>query len=141
MLKKLLQTPDYPINLFIRLMVGLVFLSEGIQKFIMPELVGSGRFIKIGVPYPEFMGYFVGINEIIFGSLILLGLFTRFAAFPLFIIILNAMYFTKLPTLIEKGFWITAHDIRNDFCMFIGLIILLIFGGGRWSLDRQLFKE
>jgi uncharacterized membrane protein YphA (DoxX/SURF4 family) len=141
MLRKTFQTTDNPINLFIRLMVGLVFLSEGIQKFMLPELVGSGRFHKIGIPNPEFMGYFVGINEIIFGILILFGLFTRLAALPLIMVILNAIYFTKIPTLLEKGFWVMAHQSRTDFCMLMGLIILFIFGGGKWSLDRELFNE
>jgi len=42
-----------------RLIVGLVFLSEGIQKFLFPELVGAGRFEKIGFANPEFLASFV----------------------------------------------------------------------------------
>ncbi|WEK17554.1 MAG: hypothetical protein P0Y49_12185 [Candidatus Pedobacter colombiensis] len=30
-----------------RMIVGLVFLSEGVQKFVVPGLVGAGRFAKI----------------------------------------------------------------------------------------------
>ena len=42
-------------------MVGLiVFLPEGIQKLAFPEVLGAGRFAKIGIPYPEVMGPFVG---------------------------------------------------------------------------------
>jgi len=40
-------------TLVVRLMVGGVFLSEGIQKFLIPELRGAGRFAKIGLPSPE----------------------------------------------------------------------------------------
>lgn len=42
-----------------RLVVGLIFLSEGIQKFLFPELVGAGRFEKIGFENPEFWALFV----------------------------------------------------------------------------------
>ena len=34
----------------IRLMVGAVFLSEGLQKFMFPDQLGAGRFAKIGLP-------------------------------------------------------------------------------------------
>lgn len=40
----------------IRLMIGAVFLSEGIQKFLFPADVGAGRFEKIGLPSPEILG-------------------------------------------------------------------------------------
>ena len=33
----------------IRLLVGAVFLSEGIQKFLFPASLGVGRFVKIGI--------------------------------------------------------------------------------------------
>ena len=36
--------------LLIRILVGWVFLSEGIQKFLFPESLGVGRFTKIGIP-------------------------------------------------------------------------------------------
>ena len=38
-----------------RLIVGLVFLPEAIQKFLFPELVGAGRFGKTGFTNPEFL--------------------------------------------------------------------------------------
>ena len=42
-----------PATVLIRLMVGLVFASEGIQKFLYAEAQGAGRFAKIGIPWPE----------------------------------------------------------------------------------------
>ena len=47
----------------IRLLVGAVFLAEGIQKFLFSDALGVGRFIKIGIPAPEIMAPFVGIVE------------------------------------------------------------------------------
>lgn len=129
---------DFPGNLIIRLMVGFVFLSEGIQKFLFPALNGVGRFTKLRIPHPDFFGPFVGLTEITCGILLLIGLYTRLAAVPLLIVILNAIYFTKLPELLSKGFWTTAHDGRADFCMFVGLIFLLIYGSGLYSADSAL---
>lgn len=129
---------NFPGNLIIRLMVGLVFLSEGIQKFIFPTLDGAGRFTKLGIPHPDFFGPFVGSTEITCGLLLIIGLYTRLAAIPLLIVILNAIYFTKLPELLSKGFWTMAHDGRADFCMLVGLIFLLIYGSGLYSADSAL---
>jgi uncharacterized membrane protein YphA (DoxX/SURF4 family) len=63
--------------LLIRILVGWVFLSEGIQKFLFPETLGAGRFTKIGIPLPQLMAPFIGVTEIICGALLLVGLFTR----------------------------------------------------------------
>ena len=126
--------------ILIRIIVGLIFLSEGIQKFLFPELAGTGRFEKIGFSDPAFWAYFTGTFEIICGSLILIGLLTRLASIPLFIIIMTAFVTTKLPILMDKGFWVMAHEYRTDFAMTLLLICLLIFGAGKWSIDSKLFK-
>ena len=124
-----------PSIIIIRILVGLVFMSEGIQKFIFPLELGGGRFLKIGIPAPEIMAPFVGTVEIVFGAFILFGVATRFAAIPLLIDILVAIATTKIPLLIEAGFWKMAHEARVDFSMLLGLLFLLIAGGGSWSYD------
>jgi putative oxidoreductase len=128
---------NYAGNILIRLLVGLVFLSEGIQKFLFPDANGVGRFIKIGIPHPQFFGPFVGATEIICGSLLIIGLFTRIASVPLLIVILTAIYTTKIPILNAKGFWAAAHEGRADFCMVMGLIFLLLYGAGKYSVDSR----
>lgn len=124
-----------------RLIVGLVFVSEGTQKFLFPDLVGVGRFIKIGFENAEFLAYFVGVFEIVCGSLVLTGLLTRIASIPLLIIMITAFVTTKWPILINRGFWAMAHEYRTDFAMTLLLIYLLIYGAGKWSLDSIIFKS
>ena len=121
----------------VRLMVGSVFLAEGIQKFLFQDALGVGRFIKIGIPAPEIMAPFVGVVEIVCGVLLLFGLFTRLAAVPLTINILVAIATTKIPMLFNGGFWKMVHEARVDWSMLLGLICLFLVGGGRWSLDEQ----
>ncbi len=125
----------------IRMIVGSVFLSEGIQKFLFVESQGTGRFIKIGIPLPEIMAPFVGIVEIVCGTLILFGLITRLAAIPLIIDMLVAISTTKIPILLQKGFWAMAHEARVDWSMILGSFFLLIVGGGLWSLDGLIEKH
>ena len=83
--------------ILIRLIVGAVFLSEGIQKFLFPAARGVGRFIKIGLPAPEFLAYFVAVFEVACGLLILVGLLSRLAAIPMIINMLVAIAATKIP--------------------------------------------
>jgi uncharacterized membrane protein YphA (DoxX/SURF4 family) len=127
--------------LLIRILVGWVFLSEGVQKFLFPDSLGVGRFVKIGIPWPQVMAPFVGVVEIVCGSLLLIGLVTRLATVPLLIDISVALYSTKIVTLAKNGFWGTLHEARTDVSMLLGLIFLLLVGAGAWSLDAWLAER
>ena len=130
-------------SILVRLLVGLVvFFPEGIQKLDASRTFsGAGRFLRIGIPYPDIMGPFVGVVEIVCGALIILGLFTRLAAIPLIVIMIVAIVSTKIPILLghdfwifhvpklpRYGFWSMAHEARADFCMLLGSLYLLIEG-------------
>src|ERR1039457_2251615 len=121
-------------TILIRLLVGSVFLSEGIQKFLFPATLGVGRFLKIGIPAPHFFAPFVGVVEIVCGILLIIGLLTRLAAIPLIIDISVAMITTKIPMLAAAGFWSMAHEARTDYCMVLGLVFLLTVGSGPFSI-------
>jgi putative oxidoreductase len=153
LIRRLLFSQAPSATVLIRILVGSVFLSEGIQKLLFPAALGSGRFAKIGIPWPGAMGPFVGIVEIVAGSLLLLGLLTRPAALVLLINISVAIVSTKIPILVghgiwlfslpdlkRYGFWSMAHEARTDFSMFLGLLFLLIVGAGSWSADRKLMR-
>ena len=136
--------------ILIRLLVGVVFLTEGIQKFLYAAELGSGRFAKIGIPWPQFTGPFVGAVEILCGVLVILGLATRAAAAMLLIDISVAILSTKvpiflgyafgpfsLPKLPRYGFWSMAHEARTDFSMWLGCLFLILVGSGGASLDAR----
>ncbi|MCA1584507.1 MAG: DoxX family protein [Acidobacteria bacterium] len=124
--------------ILIRLLVGAVFLSEGIQKVLFPDQLGSGRFAKIGLPSPDVLGPFVGSAEIACGALVLVGMFTRMAAIPLLIIMAVALVTTELPIRAQQGFWSMVHEARTDWSMMLGALFLLVVGAGPWSVDRRL---
>jgi putative oxidoreductase len=119
-------------------MVGAVFVSEGLQKFLFPDQLGVGRFLKIGLPMPELLAPFVGTCEILCGSLVLLGLLTRLAVIPLLVVMAVALTTTKWPMLAAQGFWAMAHEARTDWSMSLGSLYLLLVGAGRWSPDARL---
>jgi len=137
-----LENPDWPARaakalVLIRILVGWVFVSEGVQKFLFPAQLGVGRFQKIGIPAPQIMAPLVGAVEIVCGALLLIGLFSRLAAIPLLGVISVAIATTKLPMIAKAGIWSMLHEARTDFSMLLGLLFLLIAGAGPLSLDAR----
>lgn len=139
--RKLLATSAPAATVLVRFLVGCVFLSEGVQKFLLPDSLGIGRFAKIGIPWPEFTAPFVGVFEVTCGVLILAGLLTRLAAVPLIVVMLVAIATTKVPILQDKGFWAMAHEARTDWSMLLGSLFLLAVGAGPWSLDAWMSRR
>jgi putative oxidoreductase len=137
----------------IRLMVGAVFLLEGVQKFLYPGDRGAGRLANMGFPAPEILGPFVGVVEITCGAMVLLGLLTRLAVIPLIIDMTVAIVSTKIPILLGRGFWgfslreldrygfwELVHETRTDWSMLLGSLFLLVVGSDRFTMDRVLHR-
>lgn len=141
-------------TILIRLMVGGIFLSEGLQKFLYSADLGSGRFQKIGIPAPDLFGPLVGTFEMVCGMLVLLGFLTRLAVLPLIAIMLVALVTTKVPILIGSeflgfslrplsryGLLSMLHESRNDLCMLSGSLFLLLTGAGPLSIDARISRK
>jgi putative oxidoreductase len=128
--------------ILIRLAVALIFFSQGLLKYIDPNM-GMNRFNRLGFPHPAFTAHFVGAFEMLCGSLVLLGLLTRLAAIPLLIVICTAIATTKIPELSRpnQGFWFMVSDARTDFAMLMSLLFLLIAGAGAWSIDSHFYQD
>lgn len=146
-MRQLHGAPDPRLVVLVRLMVGVVFLGEGILKFLHPDELGSGRFAKIGIPWPGVTGPFVGAVEIVCGALVLAGLLTRVAAALLLADISVAIVTTKLPILLGRalgpfslaklpryGFLSALHEARTDLCMWLGCVFLILAGASAYAL-------
>lgn len=142
---RVLDPGSQPENLVIRLLVGLVFMPEGLKKFMFAAQWGMGRFAKIGIPHPAIAAHLVGGFEFTCGLLIVLGLATRVAALPLLVVISTAIATTKVPLLwsatvvsSKVGFWSMQAESRTDYAMAMGLLFLIMAGAGPLSLDGWL---
>src|SRR6516162_7880598 len=90
---------NFPL-LLVRIIVGIVFLTEGILKFMLPDELGAGRFAHIGLPVPQVLASVVGIVEIISGAAVILNIYTGEAAVLLLAVIVTALITTKVPILL-----------------------------------------
>ncbi len=143
--------------ILIRVIVGLVFMTEGILKFMHPDELGAGRFAGLGLPFPQLLAPLVGGIEIAGGSAILLNLYAGDAALSLLLVIVTALVTTKAPILLGRPLgpfpldklphygWLSfLHEARTDLCMIFGLLAVLIDSGlliGRrrhWYQSRDL---
>jgi putative oxidoreductase len=114
----------------LRITTGLLFFAHGSAKLLVWP---STQMFPDGVPVSSFMG-FTGLLEFVGGILIVLGLFTRLAAFVLSGMMAVAYFMAHAP----QGF----HPINNAgelaimFCFVF--LYLAAAGGGPWSLDAKL---
>ena len=139
-------------TLFLRLMAGGVFFSEGILKFVYLNQ-GVGRFTKLGFPFPHLTANFVGSLEIVGGLMLLCGLATQLIAVPFIIEMIVAILSTKIslylgtsplplpPAPPTVGMWAVLHESRSDWAQLLTVTFLMINGPGAWSLDALLAKK
>jgi len=134
--------------LLIRVITGVVFLTEGLLKFVYPGELGAGRFEHIGLPMPHLLSPVVASIEIAAGAALIFNAYAGQAAILLLCVIATAIVTTKIPILLGHGFGSFSvpkntshtgflgfiHESRTDLAMLFSLIAILIDSGvGRGS--------
>jgi len=140
--------------ILIRTIVGLVFLIEGILKFVRPDELGIGRFSQIGLPLPHLIAPFVGCVEIVGGCALILNFYAGDAALLLLAVILTALITTKLPILLGRPLgpfslaklthygWLSfLHEARTDLCMLFGAVAVAIDSGLQVGRRRRWYQS
>lgn len=143
---------SFPLIL-IRVIVGLVFLTEGILKFMLPQELGAGRFARIGLPLPHVLAPFVGGVEIVAGAAMILNLYAGDAAVLLLAVIVTSLVTTKAPILLGRplgpfalaklnhyGVLSFVHEARTDLAMLFGLVAILIDRGMQIGRKRKWYQ-
>lgn len=115
----------------LRIMLGLVFLANGVTKFQGGIENTVGWFESIGIP--GFMAYVVAIIELVGGIALILGLGTKIAAVLMGIIMLGAIFTAKL----SLGF---LNGYVYDLVLLVISIHLVLNGSKLYSLDQALIK-
>ncbi|HEX9416821.1 MAG TPA: DoxX family protein [Gaiellaceae bacterium] len=117
----------------IRIAAGGIFLVFGIGKFT-DHSKETDSFDSYGLPFPGEFAYTIGVVEIVFGILLVLGLGTRLAALALAGDMVGAIVTAGR---VEGG----AINLVLAPALLAGMLALLWIGPGRWSLDRRLTES
>ena len=137
--------------LLIRIIVGIIFLTEGILKLVYPGELGAGRFAHIGLPMPHILAPFVGGVEIAAGAALILNAYSGAAAILLLCVIVTAIVTTKVPILLGHGFGPFSvprntahtgflgfiHEARTDLAMLFSLAAILVDARGIGSRPKR----
>ncbi len=126
----------------IRIALGVVFLAHGGQKlfglFGGKGLPGTIGFMKMLGFYPAaFWGTALACAEFFGGLFSLLGLFTRWAGFFLAIVMTVAVFTVHL----KNGVFLSNNGFEYAGSLLCMAIALIIYGGGKLSLDNILKKK
>jgi putative oxidoreductase len=92
-------------------------------------------FTELGIPFPAAQAAMVSVIELVGGSLVLVGLVTRFAALPLMAVMAVAILTAKRPEI--DG--IRSLLAFEEFTYLAGFLWLFVAGAGKASLDALLF--
>ena len=109
---------------WVRYAIGYVFITSSIMKLLISDF--KMMFANYGIPFPATTLFIVAILEIGCGALIIANMHIKKATVPLIIIMIGALYLTKVPILLKQGMLQFAFDARLDMIM---LILLLLIGG------------
>jgi putative oxidoreductase len=133
---RLLERARSPALLLARLAVGLLFMSTGWGKVHNLAKV-TDFFGHLGIPAPAFNAVLVGYSELICGTLLVVGLLTRFATLPLIISMIVAICTAKWKE-IHSVFDLVAAD---EFTYLVMLIVIATFGPGSVALDYFIVER
>ena len=117
------------LHAILRIMVGLLFMEHGTQKFLSfppGEMAGMG----LGLSN---LGAYAGIIELLCGFLVAIGLFTRPAAFLASGTMAVAYFYAHAP----KDFFPVNNmgDAAILYCFVF--LYLAAAGAGPWSVDAS----
>lgn len=121
----------------LRVIVGIVFLAHGLQKFFEMGLEGvSGFFGSVGIPAPFVAAALVTAVETFCGLALILGFYTRWAVIPLALTMLVAILTVHLP----KGFFVAQGGYELALLLLGANIALGLLGSGAFSLDEVIAR-
>jgi putative oxidoreductase len=125
-------------ELILRIALGAVLIPHGMQKLFgafggMGYTANAALFERLGYSPGAFWGTLVGLTELVGGIMLVLGLFTRFAAAAVLIFMLMAVRFTS-----AKGFFWSAGGMEYPILIGVCALFFLIRGSGPWSVDHKI---
>jgi putative oxidoreductase len=118
----------------LRVVIGVVFMAHGYQKFFMSGIPGvTAFFTQVGAPLPAITAPFVSTLELAGGAALVVGFLTRPIAFLLMCDMLTSILLVHLG----NGFFVPA-GIELVMTLAAASLAIAVGGAGTASVDRTL---
>ncbi len=122
----------------LRVVLGGVFIAHGVDKFYLSGITKTtGQFSALGIPQPKLSAYLAATAETLGGALLVIGLLTTFIASALALLMIAALYFVHL----SQGFFVTGGGFEYVLVLIVSLLMIVVFGSGRASVDGILARN
>lgn len=123
--------------LVLRVVTGVIFAAHGLQKLNDFGVAGvTGMLTGMGFPAPALMAVLLIAAELVGGIMLIVGFLTRWAAKSLVIVSVIALVVVHLP----NGFFMSTGGYEYILMLLAACVSLVLSGGGKWSLDRIIWK-
>ncbi len=124
--------------LVVRVLAGVIMFAHGWQKFQGGPANFGGFLSQLGVPAPELIAYVVTFVELVGGALLIVGLLSRLSALLLTIDLAVAILLVKVNIGFISPPQSQLPGAELDLALIAGLLVILLAGPGRFSLDYAL---
>jgi putative oxidoreductase len=137
-------------NLLLRLMLGFGFASHGWSKLSRGPAAFGEILFHIGIPFPHLTAWVTAFVELLGGLSLIVGLLVIPISIPLGIVVLTAMFTVhlqygfltiKLQAVTPAGAHFGPPGYEISLLYIIGLLVLVLGGSGRYSLDNLLLSK
>lgn len=136
------KTANDIVLLILRLVLGVIFIAHGYPKLFVFGVSGFAGFLsRLGVPIPGFFAVVVILVEFVGGIILILGIFTRWAALLQAIEMLIAILLVKVKVGLIAPMDKPGVGAELDLALLAGALVLLVFGPGSISVELGLFKK
>lgn len=124
-----------------RFLTAFIFVASGLGKAFAFEQTAA-MMAGVGFPAARFFLVCAIVIEIVAGLALILGFYTRYAAFALIIFIIPATIVFHAAFIGDpvSGQEQIAHTLKN-LAIFGGLLKFVAEGGGHFSLDRRFERR
>ncbi|MGX7723913.1 DoxX family protein [Rhodococcus sp. 5G237] len=124
--------------LIARLVLGVIFLAHGLQKFNSWGYEGTkAGFEGMGVPAPAISAFVATWIEILGGLALILGVLVPVFGVLLFLLMLGAFFIVH----VENGIYVGDGGFELVAALGAGALLLAAVGAGAFSVDRFLARK
>ena len=118
--------------MLLRFGIGTLLLFHGIYKVTHGVMWLAGPLGKVGLP--PYLAYGVYVGEIVAPALLILGLWTRFAALVIAFDMFMAIFLARRADVPKINPMSGGWAIELELLFLVGALSLALTGGGRYGL-------